>query len=201
MAAAVAATAIGAGGYILGRITAPTDTAAADPSPSIWQDTRDYPDSSSQTSTPEPTPTPTPSGAPMGKKVTNGSATVVVEKVYEADTARTYDDKTKKAGEGAKYVLVDVTVYNDGSESFTPACAQGISDGVMDADGRTFDAVYDLTLSRDQDNCQELQPGFKERVTYVARMPKDATAAQWLFSGDDSDTSTAVTLNTKTTKS
>lgn len=99
--------------------------------PSVWQDTRTYPDDA-QNSESTPSPSPVAKSYGMGEKAKNGGATVVVKKVSESATLaidRYGEAKTLKAGTGAKYVVVETTVYNDGTASFDPVCGGGISRG------------------------------------------------------------------------
>lgn len=121
--------------------------------PTVWQDTRTYPDDA-QNSESAPSPSPTAKSYDMGEKVKNGGATVVVKKVSESATLaidRYGVAKTLKAGAGAKYVVVETTVYNDGTASFDPVCGGGISRGLVDTDGRTFDAMQDQYLVKGND--------------------------------------------------
>lgn len=83
----------------------------------------------------------------MGERAKSGGATVVVKKVRESPSV-TIDDfdapRTLKAGADAKYVIVESTVYNDGREPFDPVCGGGISQGIIDIEGRTFDIIEDM---------------------------------------------------------
>lgn len=156
--------------------------------PSVWQDTRTYPDDA-QNSESTPSPSPVAKSYGMGEKAKNGGATVVVKKVSESATLaidRYGEAKTLKAGTGAKYVVVETTVYNDGTASFDPVCGGGISRGLVDADGRTFDATQDQYMVRGNDKAcggEEMQPGFKQDAVFVYKLPAEAIPAQWAFSG------------------
>ncbi|GHJ94080.1 hypothetical protein SNE510_35990 [Streptomyces sp. NE5-10] len=185
--------------------------AAPTASPSIWQDTRTHP--ADPPAEPERVPSPT-SGAKgfvMGEKATSGGATVVVRKVTEAATV-TLDDYDSedvlKAGAGAKFAIVETTVHNDGTDSFDPVCGGGISQGLVDAEGRRFDVIDEVFMvkaNRAADACgAELQPGFKREAVFVYKFPADATPAEWTFSGSrgmtEGDTA-VVRLGTGTTSS
>jgi hypothetical protein len=169
----------------------PSVTSAPASSPSVWQDTRTYPDDAAQGTEEQPSPSPTVDSYAIGEKAESGGATVVVKKVRESATV-TIDDfettKTLKAGAGAKYVIVETTVYNDGTQSFDPVCGGGISQGLIDAEGRTFDVIEDVYLVKENVKAkacsgEEVQPGFKRDALFVYKLPADARPAQWAFSG------------------
>ncbi|MCQ6555439.1 DUF4352 domain-containing protein [Streptomyces sp. C10-9-1] len=165
-------------------------TAAPTSSPSIWQDSRTYPDDAAEGPEEQPSPSPTSKSYAMGEKAKSGGATVVVKKVGEAASV-TLDDfdseKILKAGTGAKFAIVETTVYNDGTEPFDPVCGGGISQGLIDAEGRKFDIIHEVfqvKANRKADACgEEVQPGFKRDAVFVYKLPADASPAQWSFSG------------------
>lgn len=165
------------------------DTAEPTVSPSVWQDTRTYPADPPQGPEAGPTPSPTATGYALGEKAKNGGATVVVKKVRESATVTISDSettKTLKAGEGAKYVIVETTVYNDGTESFDPACGMGISRGLVDTEGRNFDTIenqYQVKGNEKTCSGEEVQPGFKRDALFVYKVPAEARPARWTFSG------------------
>ncbi|MFF9344759.1 MULTISPECIES: DUF4352 domain-containing protein [unclassified Streptomyces] len=195
----------GDGGAVVEGAAAPTA------GPSIWQDTRSHP--ADPPAEPERSPSPS-SGARsfvMGEKAKSGGATVVVKKVTEAATV-TLDDYDSedvlKAGAGAKFAIVETTVHNDGNDSFDPVCGGGISQGLIDAEGRKFDVIDEVFMvkaNRAADACgEELQPGFKREAVFVYKFPADATPAEWSFSGSRGMTEgdvAVVRLGTGTTSS
>ncbi|MFF0425541.1 DUF4352 domain-containing protein [Streptomyces sp. NPDC004520] len=168
-------------------MSAPTST------PSIWQDTRTYPDDAAQGPEELASPSPTAKSYAMGEKAKSSGATVVVKKVRESATVTINDHdsettKTLKADAEAKYVIVETTVYNDGTESFDPACADGISQGLIDAEGRNFDPIEDqYQVKGNEKACsgEEVQPGFKRDAVFVYKVPADARPVQWAFSGSE----------------
>lgn len=168
----------------------PRTTAVPASSPSIWQDTRTYPDDAAQGPEAQQTSSPSADVYTMGQKAKSGGVTVVVKKVRESPTL-TIDDidtpKTLKAGDGAKYVIVESTVYNDGRRSFDPVCGGGISQGLVDAEGRTFDMIQDAYRVKENSRAkvcfEEVQPGFKRDVVFIYKLPAEAHPAQWAFSG------------------
>ncbi|NML55284.1 DUF4352 domain-containing protein [Streptomyces sp. R302] len=166
------------------------DGAAPVVSPSIWQDTRTYPADPPLEPETVPSPTPATKDFAVGEKAKSGGATVVVKKVGEAATVTLYDfdsDKILKAGTGAKFAILETTVQNDGTDSFDPVCGGGISQGLVDAEGRKFDAIKELFLVKANQKAEacgeELQPGFKRDAVFVYKIPADASPAEWTFSG------------------
>ncbi|APU42708.1 DUF4352 domain-containing protein [Streptomyces sp. TN58] len=195
---------------IVGDDGVPDVTSAPASSPSIWQDTRTYPDDAVQGPEELASPSPTAKSYAMGEKARSGGATVVVKKVRESATV-TIDDfdttKTRKAGAGAKYVMVETTVYNDGDSPFDPVCGGGISIGLVDAEGRTFDLIEDAYLVKENSNAkacgEEVQPGFKRDAFFVYKLPADARPAHWAFSGSrgEAEDDLAIVTITTTTSS
>ncbi|MEU7294921.1 DUF4352 domain-containing protein [Streptomyces exfoliatus] len=181
----------GASSAITAAVVGDGDGVTATPtvSPSVWQDTRTYPADPPPGPEPEPTPSPTVQGYAIGDKAKSGGATVVVKRVRESATVTISDfetTKTLKAGEGAKYVIVETTVYNDGTESFDPACGMGISRGLVDTEGRNFDTIenqYQVKGNEKTCSGEEVQPGFKRDALFVYKVPTKARPAQWTFSG------------------
>ncbi|MER5551328.1 hypothetical protein ABT001_06545 [Streptomyces sp. NPDC002793] len=155
----------------------------------VWQDTRTFPDDDGQNSAPAPSASPMAKSYAMGEKAKSGSVTVVVKEVRESETAaidKYGEARTLKAGAGAKYVVVETIVYNDGADSFDPVCGGGISQGLIDTDGRTFDAIADQHLFKGNDEActgEETQPGFKQDAVFVYKLPAQTSPAQWTFSG------------------
>lgn len=187
---AVAGMSSGVTVAIVGDGGAPDVMSAPASSPSTRQDTRTYPDDAAQRPEEQPSPSPSAKSYALGEKAKSAGATVVVKKVRESSSV-TIDDfdkaKTLEAGAGAKYVIVETTVYNDGTESFDPVCGGGISRGLVDAEGRTFDIIEDVYQVVDNHKVkaclEEVQPGFKRDAYFVYKLPADARPAQWSFSG------------------
>ncbi|MEV7526706.1 hypothetical protein [Streptomyces sp. NPDC091371] len=167
-------------------------TRSASPAPT--QETRNYPgDATRENTAPAVPPSPTPPPAPtfgIGDKATNSGASVIVNKIREGDSYEYTDfreTKTKKAPDGAKYVIVETTVFNDGSQPFDPVCGGGISMGLVDDKARTFnnvDNVYKVKGNGEEACLNEVQPGFKRDAVFAFMVPADAKPAAWAFSGD-----------------
>ena len=157
-----------------------SSSASADPSPSIWQDTRPPADSG-----PVESPSPSPSqsaGFKVGDEARNGGAVVKITKVREVG-AITLDGATKKAGAGAKYVILETVVFNDTKASMDLTCSLPIVNNLVDDQGRRFDTIEDLYEIPGNPECNaELQPGFKDEMQFVYRVPKEAKIATWEFS-------------------
>ncbi|KOU89508.1 MULTISPECIES: DUF4352 domain-containing protein [unclassified Streptomyces] len=185
----VAGVSSGITAAVVGGDSGDIESAAAPTvSPSIRQDTHTYPADPPQE--PEAVPSPTTESFAMGEKAKSGGATVLVKKVSESASV-TLDDfeseKVLKAGAGAKFAIVETTVYNDGTEPFDPVCGGGISQGLVDAEGRKFDLIEDAYLvkaNRKAEACgEEVQPGFERDAVFVYKLPADASPAKWTFSG------------------
>ncbi|MFD6343241.1 DUF4352 domain-containing protein [Streptomyces roseolus] len=177
------------------------DAAAPAAGPSIWQDTRTYPADPPQEPESVPSPTPTTKSFAVGEKAKSGGATVVVKKVGVAATVTLDDfdsDKILKAGTGAKFAIVETTVQNDGTDSFDPVCGGGISQGLIDAEGRKFDLIEEAFLvkaNHKADACgEEVQPGFKRDAVFVYKIPADSSPAEWTFSGSQGMTEGDLTV-------
>ncbi|MGW6548641.1 DUF4352 domain-containing protein [Streptomyces sp. NPDC055051] len=185
VSSSITAAVVGDGGDADAR-----DAAAPKATPSIWRDARTHP--ADPPPEPETTPSPTPATRTftLGEKAKSGGATVVVRKVGEAVTVTLDDfdsDKILKAGAGAKFAIVETTVQNDGTDSFDPVCGGGISQGLVDAEGRKFDLIDEAFLvkaNHEADACgEEVQPGFEREAVFVYRIPAAASPAAWVFSG------------------
>ncbi|MTE20180.1 DUF4352 domain-containing protein [Streptomyces sp. TRM43335] len=157
--------------------------ASADPSPSIWQDSRPRAD-------PEPveptSPTPSrPAGFKIGEEARNGGAVVTINKVWETESI-TMAGVAKKAGAGAKYVILETVVFNDTKASMDLTCGLPIVNNLLDEEDRRYDSIDDLYEVAGNPECNDqLQPGFKEEMLFVYRVPKDAKVMAWEFSEYD----------------
>ncbi|MGK5450401.1 hypothetical protein [Streptomyces radiopugnans] len=157
--------------------------ASADPSPSIWQDSR-------PALTPEPveptSPTPSrPAEFKIGEEARNGGAVVTINKVRETESI-TMAGVAKKAGASAKYVILETVVFNDTKASMDLTCGLPIVNNLLDEEGRRYDSIDDLYEVAGNPECNDqLQPGFKEEMLFVYRVPKDAKVMAWEFSEYD----------------
>ncbi|MGW4035387.1 hypothetical protein ACWEIM_03690 [Streptomyces sp. NPDC004778] len=95
--------------------------------------------------------------------------------------------KTLEVGDGAKYVIVESTVCNAGRRSFDPVFGGGISQGLVDAEGRTFGLIQDAYRVKENSRArvcsEDVQPGFKRDVVFVHKLPAEAHPAQGALSG------------------
>ncbi|RPK93830.1 Telomeric repeat-binding factor 2 [Streptomyces sp. ADI98-10] len=160
-----------------------TPHASADPSPSIWQDDRPRADT-----TPVATTSPTPSRPDdfkIGDEARNGGAVVTVAKVRETESINVAGAE-KKAGDGAKYVILETVVFNDTKASMDLTCSLPIVNNLLDEQDRRYDTIDDLYEVAGNPECNEqLQPGFKDEMLFVYRVPKDAKIIAWEFSEYD----------------
>lgn len=141
------------------------------------------------TSTPSSTTTPTSRNTGsngVGKPVTNGGATVTVTSLQEASTVK-LDGRDAPAGDDAKYVLIATLVNNGAKESMDLTCGYPIANKLVDTQNRQFDAIEGLYKVSGNPGCNKaLQPGFKEPMTWIYKLPKEAVVLGWAF-GDATD--------------
>ncbi|WP_405578328.1 hypothetical protein [Streptomyces sp. NBC_01092] len=130
----------------------------------------------------------------VGDEASNAGATVKITKVVEGDSI-TLAGATKKAGAGAKYITLKTVVTNDGTSSMDLTCSLPIVNALIDDQARRFDTIDDLYDVAGNPECNaQLQPGFKDEMQFVYRVPDDATIALWEFSEYNLETETVPTL-------
>ncbi|MFB7338604.1 hypothetical protein ACFCZ6_00925 [Streptomyces hydrogenans] len=171
--------------YTVADAESPLAGATADPSPSIWQD--DRPRTTPDPVEPDsPTPSPSPSaGFKVGEEARNGGAVVTINKVRETGSI-IMSGTTKKAGSGAKYVVLETVVFNDTKASMDLTCGLPIVNNLLDEEGRRYDTIDDLYEVADNPECNDqLQPGFKGAMLFVYRVPEGAKITDWEFSEYD----------------
>ncbi|MEU1091389.1 hypothetical protein ACFYPN_18065 [Streptomyces sp. NPDC005576] len=157
--------------------------ASAAPPPSIWQDDRPSADTAPVETT-SPTPS-RPADFKIGDEARNGGAVVTVAKVREAESINVAGG-VKKAGGDAKYVILETVVFNDSKASMDLTCSLPIANGLLDEQERRYDTIDDLYDVAGNPECNEqLQPGFKDEMQFVYRVPKDAKIIAWEFSEYD----------------
>ncbi|MFE0421117.1 hypothetical protein [Streptomyces sp. NPDC058953] len=164
-------------------------TAAAEPSPSIWQDDRPrtVPERKRKpVESVSPSPGPGP-GFEVGEQARSGGVVVTIGKVRETGSI-VFAGTARKAGSGAKYVVLETVVFNDTKGGMDLTCGLPIVNSLLDAGGRRYDTVDDLDEVPGNPECNEqLQPGFKDSMHFVYRVPEDAEITAWEFSEYDLD--------------
>ncbi|MET7924763.1 hypothetical protein ABZT43_12355 [Streptomyces sp. NPDC005349] len=129
-----------------------------------------------------------------GEEARNGGANVKITKVTTSDTI-TLAGAQKKAGADAKYVTVKSVVTNEAKSSMDLTCSLPINNALIDDQGRQFDTIDDLYEVAGNPECNaQLQPGFKDEMLWVYRVPKDAKIASWEFSEYDLENEPTPTL-------
>lgn len=129
-----------------------------------------------------------------GEEARNGGANVKITKVTTGDTI-TLAGAQKKAGADAKYVTVKSVVTNEAKSSMDLTCGLPINNALIDDQGRRFDTIDDLDEVAGNPECNaQLQPGFKDEMLWVYRVPKDAKIASWEFSEYDLENERTPTL-------
>jgi hypothetical protein len=92
----------------------------------------------------------------------------------------TYEEVT--AGNGAKFVTVSTRVLNDSKTSIDLTCGYPIGNHLIDERDREFDSIGDLSHIRGNPECNDrLQPGFASDMTWIYRVPLDASISAFEF--------------------
>ncbi|MCX4920105.1 hypothetical protein [Streptomyces sp. NBC_00687] len=133
-------------------------------------------------------------GFKTGEEATNGGAVVKITKVVETDSI-TLEGSQKKAGSDAKFVTLKTIVKNEGQSSMDLTCSLPIVNALIDDQNRRFDTIEDLYQVAGNPECNaQLQPGFKDEMQFVYRVPKDTKVTAWEFSEYDLSGETTPTL-------
>ena len=100
---------------------------------------------------------------------------------YRQDSgSETYEEVA--AGDGAKFVTVSTRVLNDAQTSIDLTCGYPIANHLVDERERKFDAISKLYQIRGNPECNEnLQPGFTSDMTWIYRVPLDASISAFEF--------------------
>ncbi len=86
------------------------------------------------------------------------------------------------AGDGAKFVAVRTEVLNDAARSICLTCSRPIQTYVFDDRRRRFDSIGRLYQIAGNPECGDyLQPGFTSQMTWVYRVPLQASAVAFEF--------------------
>ncbi|MFF3526439.1 hypothetical protein ACFYX5_07140 [Streptomyces rubiginosohelvolus] len=117
----------------------------------------------------------------IGEEARNRGTVVTVKKVREVSSI-TFDGADKQAGADAKYVILETVVRNDTKASMDLTCSLPIVNALIDDQARRFDSVEDLSGVLGNPECNaQLQPGFKDEMKFVYRVPEDANIVLWEF--------------------
>ncbi|HEY1918589.1 MAG TPA: hypothetical protein VGH27_23695 [Streptosporangiaceae bacterium] len=100
---------------------------------------------------------------------------------YRSGSGReTYDEVG--AENGAKFVTVKTRVLNDAKKSIDLTCSRPIANYLIDDRGRRFDSIGKLYRIRGNPPCNDrLQPGFTSDMTWIYRVPLDASILAFEF--------------------
>ncbi|CAL9654431.1 hypothetical protein SUDANB54_06752 [Streptomyces sp. enrichment culture] len=130
----------------------------------------------------------------VGEEARNRGTVVTIKKVREANSI-TFDGAVKQAGADAKYVILETVVRNETKASMDLTCSLPIINALIDDQGRRFDTIEDLSDVQGNPECNaQLQPGFKDEMKFVYRVPKDANIALWEFEEYDLEAEVAPSL-------
>lgn len=110
---------------------------------------------------------------------------MTVTKVTWADNIKQTDPgetATVKAGDGAVFIVLDTVVRNETKASMDLTCGYPVANSLIDDQGRRYDAIKDLFKLQGNPECNDqLQPGFKNGMQYVYRVPAGARIVSWKF--------------------
>ncbi|MGW6949180.1 hypothetical protein [Streptomyces xanthophaeus] len=132
-----------------------------------------------------PSPSPPAAGSAVGTEARSGGAYVTVTKVTRADSIKQNDQGETaqvKAGDGAVFIVLDTVVRNETKASMDLTCGYPVANSLIDDQGRRYDAIKDLYKLPGNPECNDqLQPGFKNGMQYVYRVPAGARIVSWKF--------------------
>ncbi|GHB88619.1 hypothetical protein GCM10010306_099640 [Streptomyces umbrinus] len=140
------------------------------------------------------TEAPTEAEFKVGEEARNRGTVVTIKKVREANSI-TFNGAAKQAGADAKYVILESVVRNETKASMDLTCSLPIVNALIDDQDRRFDTIEDLDYVPGNPECNaQLQPGFKDEMKFVYRVPKDANIVLWEFEEYDLETDPAPSL-------
>ncbi|MFG2194440.1 hypothetical protein [Streptomyces sp. NPDC048639] len=117
----------------------------------------------------------------VGEEARNGGAVVKISKVLESDTI-TLAGVQKQAGADAKFVTLKTIVTNETKSGMDLTCSLPIVNALIDDQDRRFDTIDDLYEISGNPECNaQLQPGFKDEMQFVYRVPEDVEVTAWEF--------------------
>jgi len=135
----------------------------------------------------------------VGQKATNFGAEVTVKKAYVAKTVPInksgyragsgYDTYTDvKPDDGGKFLVVETSIKNTGKKSMDLTCGYPLDIKAGDTEDRAYDTIDSLYEYKGNPECNaQLQPGFKDKMTYVFMAPKDAELTGFVFRDTNND--------------
>lgn len=133
-----------------------------------------------------------PSFATVGQEAENGGVTLTVNQVEELPII-TLDEEGKRKGygsleetppsrEGAKFVRVNTTVFNSGSNTWDLTCGYAIGTALMDPDGNQYDPIDSLYRVPENPECNDsLGHGFSDEMTWVYEVPESYELGYFAF--------------------
>lgn len=136
-------------------------------------------------SQPEPTDGPAKSGG-IEVAVTDAYAKPTVSYEGGTDDSRVTpngEPRTVNAPQDGRYIYVDATVTNETSDGLDLTCGYPMEVKLVEASGRRrFDPVEGLDLVKGNPACNaQLQPGFKDSMTWVFLVPPGAEVDAFRF--------------------
>jgi hypothetical protein len=135
----------------------------------------------------------------VGETASNFGVELTIDKAYLAKTVplnksnyrqgsgyETYSDE--KPAKGGKFLVVKTTVKNAGKKSMDLTCGYPIAIKAGDTENRAYDTIESLYEYKGNPECNsDLQPGFKNKMTYVFMAPEDAELTGLVFQDTNND--------------
>lgn len=129
----------------------------------------------------EPSATVPAADGTVGESVINGGVDLTIKKATAVDAVgMTMDINSPKVTQekpptGGRFIRIDTVVNNAGKKSMDLTCMGPVQIVAVDSQDREFNSIEDLYKIVDNPGCNDqLQPGFKDEMTWVFMVPEDA---------------------------
>jgi len=141
---------------------------------------------SAPTDTPSEEQTPEPVNFGVGEPVTAPGFVMTIKKVDESPQILVNETDyisgspnarftPRKPDDGGKFVILRTRIENKAQESFDLTCAFPIDIKVFNTESQQYDPIENLYEIKGNPECNDqLQPGFKDRMTYAFMVPETA---------------------------
>lgn len=172
-----------ASALLLTSLLASCGASGAEPAPTVT-----VTETVTETVIAEPTDAAAESSAPVpgadgavGKSVVNGGVDLTIKKATAVETVgMTMDINSPKVTKekppaGGRFIRIDTVVDNAGKKSMDLTCMGPVQIVAVDSQDREFNSIESLYKIVDNPGCNDqLQPGFKDEMTWVFMVPEDA---------------------------
>jgi hypothetical protein len=118
---------------------------------------------------------------PTGSTGKDGRLLVKMSSLRQVAGVEMRDGSELKPRVGGKIFVAEVQISNNGTESIDLYCKWHFEAGLIDAQGRKFDAIKGYTVKGNTGCNQYLQPGFSASERIVFEVPENAIPAYAMF--------------------